>query len=173
MGTTQIIAVGELNFGYHGAGLTVASAVWVATALLHQREPGRESFAIDEIVAEVMRLELTSGLDKSVKAHVMQHCVSNKKPDPNRACILFEPRRGLRRLFRPGDEVYAGKDVNRTHPDWEDLPAEYGGLRDWYEREWIGASSLVDPLLALAGTWTGERADAYVSALRAGWEARS
>ncbi len=154
-----------------GAGLIVADAVWVATALLHRRAPERDGFAPEEIVRLVQKLRLTERTEDSVRQHVRQHSVANRKPQPNTVCMLFDPGGGLRRLFRLGDKAYPGRNEARTHPRWEDLPTEYQGLRRWYEEEWNRSSgdAAVDPLLALIGTWKEEPADEYVARLREGW----
>jgi hypothetical protein len=160
--------------GARNAALTVKNAVWVAAALLHRANPDRADFAPSEIVEKVLQQRLTDGLEKSVWAHVRQHSVANKKPQPNTACILFDSGNGMRRLFRRGDIPSPGKNPNRAHPAWTDLPEEYKGLRGWYEREWNASAGGdgEDALLALAGTWNGERADSYIARLRAGWEQR-
>jgi hypothetical protein len=153
-----------------GADLTVTNAVWVATALLHKKYPERPAFELDEIVRVVNQLHLTEGNEDSVRQHIRQHSVANKKPQPNTVCMLFDVGGGLRRLFRSGDEVYPGRNENRTHPRWEDLPLTYRKLQVWYESEWKASySSREDPLFALVGTWKDEPADDYVAHLRENW----
>jgi hypothetical protein len=157
------------------ANLTVTNAVWVATALLHKNYPKRDGFTPEEIVRLVKELNLTEGAEDSIWQHVRQHSVANKKPQPNTVCMLFDPGRGMRRLFRSGDKVYPGRNERRTHPKWEDLPVDYRHLRRWYEEQWndTGVNGMDDPLLALAGTWKEEPADEYVAHLRENWgEAR-
>src|SRR5260370_20416932 len=82
--------------------LTVADAVWVGTALL-QRKMGRDGwdkgFTTDHIVNFVRQQHLTSGTEKSIWQHVNQHCVANRKPQPNRSRMLFALGGGIRRLF--------------------------------------------------------------------------
>jgi len=147
--------------------------VWVATSLLHREHPERTGFAPEEIVQMVLDRRMTEGAEDSIRLHVHQHSVANKKPQPNRACMLFDPGDGSRRLFRHGDRVYPGKDAARTHPNWEDLPLQYKDLRRWYEEVWekTAVDSKEDPLFALIGTWNGggESADDYVASLRADW----
>lgn len=153
-----------------GADLTVTNAVWVATALLHKKYPERSGFVQDEIVRVVSQLHLTEGSEDSIRQHVRQHSVANKKPQPNTVCMLFDAGGGLRRLFRSGDEVYPGRNKHRTHPRWEDLPPPYRELQSWYEADWrTSSSSTEDPLLALTGTWKDEPADDYVAHLRENW----
>jgi hypothetical protein len=170
--------VGEktrLDTAARGAGLTVTNAVWIAVAFLQKRHPERGGFSVDEISGLVAELDLTDGEDKSVRQHVRQHSVANKRPQPNTVCMLFDSGGGLRRLYRGGDEVYPGRNAARTHPKWEELPPQYEYLRRWYEEEWIGegSSAAEDPLLALIGSgkeiWKSEHADEYVKRLRSGW----
>jgi hypothetical protein len=61
-------------------------------------------------------------------------------------------------------------------PKFEDIPAVYSDLLQWY-RVWSNAAANdcqeTDPLLALAGSgralWADEHADEYVRRLREGW----
>lgn len=159
--------------GASESNLTVADAVWIGAALL-QRKAGvknREGFAADVIVDEVVRLRLTKGAPKSIWQHVNQHCVANRKPQPNRSRMLYALGGGVRRLFRDGDRSDAGREGAPTHPEWDKLPAQYQDLRRWYEEEWNGpaAGAENDPLLALIGTWKWETADEYVARLRSDW----
>ena len=150
--------------------LKVADAVWVGTALLHEKSGRDDGFTTEDIVESVRQQHLTKGAYKSIWQHVNQHCVANRPPQPNRICMLFATGRGNRRLFRPGDKIYAGREGAPTHPEWDSLPKQYQYLRNWYE-EWahITASAVPDPLLELAGTWTDEPADEYVAHLRQHW----
>ena len=154
--------------------LKVADAVWVGTALLHEKYPKHERFTTDEIVDFVVQQRLTKGAYKSIWQHVNQHCVANRKPQPNRVCMLFALGHGDRRLFRPGDRRDEGRAGAPTHPEWNDLPQQYQYLRHWYE-EWVRAAegTASDPLLDLVGTgtaiWKNEHADEYVARLRENW----
>ena len=160
------------------AKLTVADAIWVAVALMQRQEPNAE-FSTERIVNDTQLLHLTEGTFKSIWQHVNQHCVANRPPQPNRACILFATGKGDRRLFRDGDRRDPGREGGRTHPVWSSLPTEYADLQHWYENEWNRgpASDVQDPLLAVAGMgsgmWDGLDADAYVDSLRTGWEGRA
>ena len=167
-------------------GLTVADAVWVGTALLHQLYPNRSQFSIDEIVESVVKHHLTGGTQTSIRQHVTQHSVANRKAQPNRSCMLYATREvgdqgdTHRRIFRDCDinRIHPDRRGAPTHPVWERLPKQYAYLRDWYEVERKRGSEQVttDPLLALAGTGRGmfgdQGADAYVNSLRNGWDDR-
>lgn len=152
--------------------LKAADAVWVATSLLHQRNPSRASFQVAEIVAEVRALELTDRDEGSIYVHANQHCVATRKPNPAKLKMLVETAGGERRLFREGDAFHHGRD-GRIAPKASDLSEEYRGLLDWYQR-WCAeprhVGTRIDPLLALRGSgralWANEHADAYLENLR-------
>ena len=150
--------------------LKVADAVWVGTALLHQQTGRNEGFSTENIVESVRERRLTKGSYKSIWQHVNQHCVANRRPQPNRICMLTAEGKGYRRLFRPGDKIHEGRKGAPTHPEWSVLPEQYQYLRNWYE-EWIQmtAGETQDPLLKLVGTWKDEPADDYVAHLRENW----
>jgi hypothetical protein len=155
--------------------LTVADAVWVGTADLQYRAGDDRVFTTDDLVEHIRGLALTKGQDKSIWQHVNQHCVANRKPQPNRACILFATGRGNRRLFREGDLTDLGRVGAPTHPEWAKLPAQHQHLRLWYETVWNGTAGrkVRDPLLSLIGVggdiWKDIHADEYVAQLRAEW----
>jgi hypothetical protein len=150
--------------------LTVADAVWVGTALLHELNPKRTEFTTEEIVECVRQKRLTKGAYKSIWQHVNQHCVANRKPQPNRSCMLYALGQGNRRIFRSGDIPVEGRKGAPTHPEWGELPPEYQRLQQWFEL-WDegGRMNVEDPLLALIGTWKWETADEYVARLRSDW----
>ena len=157
--------------------IRVADEVWIATALLHRRHPGRDDFSVAEIVrsADVEKAAGPEPLRPGVQVHAYLHCVANKAPNPGRYRMLVETAKGRRRLFRPGDPCHrlraSGKDV----PDAREIPPAYGPLLDWYRREYVGETGGcgADPILSLRGTgrkaWAREEADAYVARLRTGW----
>jgi hypothetical protein len=160
------------------ADLTVADAVWVGTALIHRKMKSAGPFSTDDIVSFVQMEHLTKGAPKSIRQHVNQHCVANRKAQPNRACMLWAASGGKRRLFREGDCPHPERKGGRTHPEWDKLPAKYADLRQWYETVWNKPSEhtqVIDPLLELAdtghGMWGTGSADDYVNSLRSGWEA--
>jgi hypothetical protein len=158
--------------------LTVADAVWIAAALLHHSTQSEGPFSTEDIAAAVQNRHLTNGAPKSIWQHVNQHCVANRKPQPNRACMLFAVGQGNRRLFRDSDRPHPEREGGRTHPAWDKLPPQYAFLQHWYETKWNKAPEVPvhDPLLALAGAghgmWNGQTPDDYVTSLREGWEAR-
>jgi hypothetical protein len=89
--------------------------------------------------------------------------------------MLFEPRKGWRRLYRRGDPFDPQRKEGKTAPDLTELPNEYRGLLEWYQNTYAQTAGLpeTDPLLALRGigreVWAAEDADEYVRRLREGW----
>ena len=86
--------------------MKVADEVWVATAMLHQRQPERGDFSVEEIMefARTAReLRVLGPLRPGFYVHVIQHCVANRPPNPGRYRMLLETAPSRRRLFRPGD----------------------------------------------------------------------
>lgn len=153
--------------------ILVADEVWIATALLHKRNPGKSDFAVTEIVrqAETEKIDGPGPLRPGVRIHAYLHCVANKPPSPARYRMLVETSKGRRRLFRPGDPCHhlrTGKNV----PNEKDIPEKYRKLLDWYHRDYTEGEK-TDPTLSLRGLgkeiWSLEDADSYVSQLRAGW----
>ena len=161
--------------------MKLADEVWIATALLHQRQPERSDFSIEEVVgfAEAAKeLRLIGPLRAGFYVHVVQHCVANRPSNPGRYRMLFETTQGRRRLFRMGDPYHFSREGGKISPKLEDLPENwFSGLLAWY-KDWctqaIERAVENDPLLALYGSgkdlWADEHADEYVRRLREGWE---
>lgn len=155
----------------------IADQVWIATLLLHKEEPEQTDFTVDEIVERVVREAINESNRSSVYAHVVQHCVANRPPNPARYRMLFENSPGRRRLFRKGDAYHPAREGAKITPNLEDLPEGYRPLLAWY-RDWCSTIPRVAPesdsLLALAGSgkhlWKEEHAADYVRRLREGWE---
>lgn len=155
----------------------VADEVWVVTALLHQEQPGKSDFTIEEIMERAQRENLSTKLRPGVYAHVVQHCVANRAPNSGRYRMLVETAPRHRRLFRQGDSYHPQREGAKTIPNREDIPLKYVRLLDWY-REWnrdtLEDRIKNDPLLALRGSgkhvWADEHADEYIRRLREGWE---
>lgn len=121
--------------------LRVADEVWVATALLHLENPGREDFSISEIVERAMKEKLGGGFRPGLPVHASNHCVASKSPNPARLRMLSETGRGRRRLFRAGDAYHPDRKGGRTRPDKADLPPKLDHLVDWYEKEYVPRGS--------------------------------
>ena len=157
--------------------IRVADEVWIATASLHRSRPDAPDFAIAEIMAQAEEAQLAGlPLRPSVKIHVYQHCVANRRPNPGRYRMLFETASSRRRLYRPSDPCHPLRSSGKTVPKRGDIPDADGQLIDWYENVYAVAASDTagDPILALRGRgcklWADEDADAYVRRQREGWQ---
>lgn len=163
-----------------GTHILAADRVWIATALLHRENPGREDFSKAEIRDRGKR-EGFIGETNTFQVHVNQHCVANRKPNNVNHRMLFRESKGRRRLFRQGDATSPGR-IGKITPNREDIPEKYRFLLDWYQK-WSANSSrggsgnagpAIDPLLRLRGSgreiWKHEHADEFVRNLREGWE---
>jgi hypothetical protein len=112
--------------------LRITDAVWIATALLHREHPKAEDFEVQEIVSRAVREKLVGGFRPGLQAHASGHCVANKKPNGGRHRMLYETRRGHRRLLRIGDLAHPDRNGD-VRPEKAELPAVYRALIDWYD----------------------------------------
>ena len=112
--------------------MTIADAVWVATAQLHQNDSSACDFSVQEIIKKATSGKLV-GFTPGLQVHVSKHCVANKSPNSERHRMLFATARGRRRLFKPGDPFHADRSKGKIHPERRDLPNEYRNLIDWYD----------------------------------------
>jgi bifunctional DNA-binding transcriptional regulator/antitoxin component of YhaV-PrlF toxin-antitoxin module len=112
--------------------MTIADAVWVATAQLHRDDLSAQDFSVQEIMGKATDGKLV-GFTPGLQVHVSKHCVANKSPNSEQHRMLFSTARGRRRLFKPGDPFHADRSKGKIHPDKGDLPVEYRDLIDWYE----------------------------------------
>ncbi len=125
--------------------MTIADAVWVATAQLHRDDASAQDFSVREIMEKAINGKLVT-FTPGLQVHVSKHCVANKSPNSERHRILFATGRGRRRLFRPGDPFHADRTKGKIHPVTGNLPLEYRELIDWYD----SAYSLHKNLLPIA-----------------------
>jgi len=155
----------------------VADEAWIAAALLHQENPKKPDFTIDEIVERAAQEAVSGPQRPGVYVHVVQHSVANRPANPGRYRMLVETSTGRRRLFRKGDAYHPSRAGGKIKPNRDEVPPGYGDLLTWYD-EWSSASTELaadrDPLLSLCGSgsrlWSDEHADEYVQRLRKGWE---
>lgn len=161
--------------------IKVADEVWLAVAMLHQRQPESLDFTVEEVMEfarTTKELRFLGPIRPGFYVHVIQHCVANRPPSPARYKMLFETSPGRRRLFRPGDPCHPEREGGKSMPRVNDLPENwFRGVLDWYRgwnRDNIEERIKNDPLLALRGSgqhiWADEHADEYIRRLREGWE---
>jgi hypothetical protein len=123
--------------------MRITDAVWTATALLHKENPKAEDFAVQEIVSRAVREKLVGGFRPGLQAHASGHCVANKKPNGGRHRMLYETRRGHRRLLRAGDASHPDRNGD-IRPEKAELPAAYQALVDWYDEVYCRPSAAAD-----------------------------
>jgi len=124
--------------------MRITDAVWTATALLHQENPNAEDFEVKDIVSRAVREKLVGGFRPGLQAHVSGHCVANKKPNGGRHRMLYETRRGHRRLLRANDASHPDRNGD-IRPKKAELPAAYQTLVDWYDQVYSKRSAAAAP----------------------------
>jgi hypothetical protein len=172
------------------ADVSCAVEVFLACALLHQEQPGREDFTIQEIVSRAARENIGGEIRSGVNVHASQHCVANKAPNPAKHRMLFATGKHTRRLLLPGDEVHAGR-TGKIFPEPGEVPEQYRRVLEWakarYKRGSLNPDNEggvieaeekplrgIEALLELWGAGReyleGVDPDEYVRKLREGWE---
>jgi len=178
--------------------VSCAVEVFLATAILHQEQPSRPDFTIQEIVSRAARENITGEMRQGVSVHASQHCVANKAPNPAKHRMLYSTGKHNRRLLLPGDEVHPER-TGKIFPEPGELPEQYLPLLDWaksryesarnfaYDRslsttrdslnsttEPKSADRWLESLFELEGLgrehWKGVDPDEFVRQLREGWE---
>ena len=184
-----------MNSGGVLTEVTCASEVFIAAALLHREQPGRNDFTIQEIVNRAAKENVVGELRSGVSVHVSQHCVANRAPNPGKHKMLFATSKHTRRLLLPNDIVHPGR-TGKTLPDAGEIPEKYLPLLDWakrrYESESVEATApssaagnlrkqqgqseqrWLESLFELEGLgrdhWKDVEPDEFVRKLREGWE---
>lgn len=131
-----------------GVGLTtpvsIPVAVWVATATLH-RDGGVGGIDRDFEAREILAKVLEQGIydkkaqKKAIESNITQYCVSNARPGQGNHRKLYRVRRGVYRLYRPGDDCFRGRENGPVAPGSNDLPGRYRDLLKWYNDEYCRA----------------------------------
>jgi hypothetical protein len=157
------------------AQIKVADEVFLATALLHRENPGREDFTISEIVERAAKENLSGMLKPGVRVYASLHCVANKAPNPARLRMLYATGKHTRRLLRSRDEVHPER-TGKIWPEPERVPLRYLELIEWAKHQYRkeNRTRWLDGIFQLRGLgtklWRGEDPDEYVRNLRHGWE---
>ena len=97
--------------------MTIADAIWLATALLHKNDTQAVDFAVRDIIQKAVQEDLAGGFKPGLQVHVSKHCVANKSPNPGRSRMLLETTRGRRRLFRNGDRFHPDRRQGKIRPE--------------------------------------------------------
>lgn len=164
----------------HATRVRVADEVWVVVCLLHIENPDRTDFSIDEIVTHAANVQVSNIVrsSASIRVHVSQHCVSNKRANSCNFRYLFETSRGRRRLFKPDDLCHIERESGQELPAAKDLPEECRYLIDWYRQDYVriqfmpadpGLLELLELKKLAAAKWMHGSADEYVNSLRTYW----
>ena len=118
--------------------VSCATEVFLATALLHQEQPERAEFTIQEIVTRAARENMAGTLRSGISVHASQHCVANRPPNPAKHRMLFATGKHTRRLLLPADTV----DPERTgkiFPEAGEIPEKYLPLLEWAKQRFEAA----------------------------------
>jgi hypothetical protein len=115
--------------------VSCAVEVFLATVLLHQEQPERPDFTIQEIVNRAARENITGEMRSGVNVHASQHCVANKAPNPSKHRMLFATGKHTRRLLQPGDDVHPER-TGKVFPEASELPEEYLPLLEWAKKRY-------------------------------------
>jgi len=116
--------------------IKVADEVWIGCALLHRENPSRHDFHTSEIVDRVVKENIFGRFRPGIIIHVSQHCVANKRPNPGNYLMLYETRRGMRRLFKEGDDYHPYRKGGKVIPERRSIPEKYWHLIDWFRNEY-------------------------------------
>jgi bifunctional DNA-binding transcriptional regulator/antitoxin component of YhaV-PrlF toxin-antitoxin module len=120
--------------------MKVADEVWTSVALLHQENPEKVDFSVEEIKARARRENWT--IRPGFNVHASYHCVANKPANPANHRMLYEDSRGRKRLYRPGDPCHSEREKGKIHPDKQDLLPAYQPLVDWYDTVYFKPSAI-------------------------------
>jgi hypothetical protein len=124
-------------------GISCAVEVFLATALLHREQPGREDFTIQEIVNRAARENMTGALRSGINVHASQHCVANKAPNPLKHRMLFATGKHTRRLALPND-IARPERTGKIFPDADDVPEAYRPILEWAKNRFEQALNAPD-----------------------------
>ena len=116
-------------------GVSAATAIWIATATLHQQYGIRCYFSNKDIVNQVIKQNLTSVNTSTIQMHVSSHCVANNKARPNKHRKLYRVSNGRYRLYRTGDYYNPSRAGGQAEPNIEEIPEQYKDLLKWHKDE--------------------------------------
>jgi hypothetical protein len=154
--------------------ILVADEAWVALASLHRQHRERDSFSAKEIIESAKREKAHPEIRAGLQPHINLHNVANRAPNSARYRMFYRTERGTYRLWRPGDDSHPDRK-GKAAPRREELPPQYHGLLEWYEKEYCRKSrdsgDEDDPVLQMWGVgkeiWEEEGGDAFIARERA------
>ena len=160
--------------------ILVADEAWVALALLHRKYPERDSFSAKEIIESAKREKAHPDFRAGLQPHINLHNVANRAPNSARYRMFYRTEKGTYRLLRPGDDCHPDRK-GKAAPRREELPPQYHGLLEWYEKEYCrksaDSSNEDDPVLQMWGVgkeiWGEEGGDAFIARERAEFDKES
>lgn len=121
--------------------VSVADAIWVATAMLHGSEGIHESFPRGRICDRVIAEIDSSKNAASIKHNISVHCLANLpvRSKSDNHCKLYREGRGKYRLYRRGED---DRDPSRrgclVEPDMKNLPPKHRRWIGWYHKDYCG-----------------------------------
>ena len=121
--------------------VSIPDAVWVATAVLHQKRPDCRTFSTREIRDCVIGLEIDCSKNpRSINDCINADCVANNPATErtNNHCKLFYEGPGKYRLYRRGeDKPDPSKDGRPVEPAKPKLPPKFQGHLEWYRNVYM------------------------------------
>ena len=122
-------------------GVSIPDAVWVATAVLHQKRPDCRTFSTREIRDCVIGLEMDCSKNPdSINDCITADCVAENPATSrsNNHRKLFIEGRGKYRLYRHGeDRPDPSKDGSPVEPAKHKLPPKFQGHLEWYDNVYM------------------------------------
>ena len=118
--------------------VTVAVAVWVATATLHLDEGVDKEFPVWKIYDRVVEQGICGKkAKKTIDSNITLYCVANADPWGQHR-KLYRAGPATYRLYRPGDDAH-DRRYGPSAPDPSELPDGYRHLPAWYADEYCAA----------------------------------
>ena len=111
---------------------TAAAAVWVAAATLHRKHGIDAAFGARQIRDTVIKQAACSAKTRTIESSITRHCVADGPAGEGNHRKLHRVKRGVYRLYRPGDPCTPGKKEGPVAPERADLPTKYRHLLKWY-----------------------------------------
>jgi len=117
--------------------INLIDKIWLSVASLHYDNPTAKFFKNRDIIKRIAML-FYQGDEKQVDAGapvlISSHLVAeNPKLGVWRKYLTSEGR-AQRRLYKSGDPTHPDREAGETHPDLNDIVAEFQYLLEWYQK---------------------------------------